>query len=80
MSPDDDGPDYWQAQIEQEQQEQEAADALQSYQSLYGSSQGISTMPVKESNHVVQESREKEEPAASGPYRTVGFGEDVWGA
>ena len=29
---DDDGPDYWQAQAEQERQEQEAADALRSFE------------------------------------------------
>ncbi len=28
----DDGPDYWQAMQEQERQEQEAADALESYE------------------------------------------------
>jgi hypothetical protein len=61
---DDDEAAFWQSVLEREQQEQEAADALHSYQSLSGSQ--ATAAPAKESKHGIQESGEKEGEASFG--------------
>lgn len=67
MTDEDDS--YWQAMQEQEREEQEAADALESYQSLYRSPQGIASAPDKEFENGIRESGTQASQTALGSDR-----------